>query len=246
MKLKNFIYSLSLLAVAAGCSSNRNHVYLQDMTPGVAYPITARAETTVQPDDRLDIRVSCKIPELAAPFNLSSEQGRQGYQVNPQGDIQMPIIGTVHVAGMTLEQVQNTIAQRLTAGDYIKDPIVAAKFLNFHYTVLGAVGAAGQYSVDGDRITLLEAIAKAGDLTPEAMTDRVSVIREEPDGRKMYVHNVRSADVFSSPCFYLQQNDVVYVEPKNKDNKNENRAWQIATLSISAASVVTTIIWATK
>lgn len=246
MKLKSTIYSLTVLALATGCSSSRDHVYLQDMTPGTVYPINVRQEATVQPDDRIDIRISCKIPELALPFNLSADRAEQGYSVDAQGDILMPIIGSVHVAGLTLDQVQKAIAGRLVAGDYIKDPIVSAKFLNFHYTVLGAVGSPSQYAVDGDRITILEAIARAGDLTPEAITDRVSVIREEPDGRKIYVHDIRSSEIFNSPCYYLRQNDVVYVEPKTKSDKNENRAWQLATLGISAASVVCTIIWATK
>lgn len=246
MKLKSIIYSLTLLAIATGCSTSRDHVYLQDMNPGNAYPINLRPEATVQPDDRIDIRISCKIPELALPFNLSADRATQGYTVNAHGDISLPIIGSIHVSGLTLDQVQKAIADRLIAGDYIKDPIVSAKFLNFHYTVLGAVSTPSQYTVDGDRITILEAIARAGDLSPEAITDRVSVIREEPDGRKIYVHDIRSSEIFNSPCYYLRQNDVIYVEPKTKSDKNENRAWQLATLGISAASVVCTIIWATK
>lgn len=124
--------------------------------------------------------------------------------------------------------------------------MVTASFLNFRYTMLGAVSSNGTYSIDGDRITLLEAIAKAGDLTAAAKPDRVIVIREENDGRKMYVNDIRSTELFSSPCFYLQQNDLVYVEPKYKNKDNENRAWQFTTLAVSIAGVITSIIWATK
>lgn len=251
MKLLHAISALVVLSsVATGCRSTREHIYLQDMVANQTYPMQQRPEPTVQPDDRLQIHVSCKIPELALPFNMVGDQTSAGYLVSQNGDIQMPILGTVHVAGKTLEGVQDEIRQKLIEGDYIKDPIVTASFLNFRYTVLGAVGSNGQYVVDGDRITLIEAIAKAGDLTAEAKTDRVAVIREEADGRKMYLHDLKSTDIFSSPCFYLQQNDIVYVEPKSKPSasseKNENRAWQITALALSAASVVSTIVWATK
>ncbi|MCM1292319.1 MAG: polysaccharide biosynthesis/export family protein [Bacteroides sp.] len=246
MNSRIIISLLAVVLLATGCKSSRDHVILQDMTPGTVYPIQTRQDAKVQPDDRIDITISSKMPELAVPFNQAATQGKAGYTVNPQGDITMPILGTIHVAGLTLAQVQDVVRRRLIEGDYIKDPIVSAQFLNFHYTMLGAVATNGQFTADGDRITLLEAIAKAGDLTAEAIPDRVSVIREEPDGRKMYVHDIRSTDIFSSPCFYLQQNDVVYVEPKNKDNKKEARTWQFVTVGLSAASVVTTIIWAVK
>lgn len=246
MKLKSTIYSLSMLALLSACSTKRDYTYLQNMVPDVTYTMTPRQEVTVRPDDRLDIRVSCKIPELAVPFNISADMASAGYNVNPQGDIQMPIIGRIHVSGKTLEEVQSEIAWKLIAGDYIKDPVVSARFLNFRYSVIGAVGSPGQYSVDGDRVTILEAIARAGNLSTQAVTDRVAVIREETDGRKMYLHDINSTDLFQSPCFYLQQNDVVLVEAKHKDEKAESRAWQVTTIAISAASVVSTIIWATK
>lgn len=246
MKILHTVTSLIVVAfLSTSCKATRDHVYLQDMNPQQPYAIGTRAEAKVQPDDRISIQVSCKTPELAAPFNLADD-AEGGYLVDPEGNIQLPILGDIHVAGLTIKQVQDAVRQKLIDGGYINSPIVSARFLNFHYTVLGAVGQNGQFAVDGERITLLEAIAKAGDLTADAMTDRVAVIREEPDGRKMYLHDLRSTDIFNSPCFYLRQNDVVYVEPKRKSDKNENRAWQFATLGISAASVVCTIIWATK
>lgn len=251
MKILHIVSALAITAsFLTSCKTTTDHIYLQDMVPNAPYPMQQRPEPTVQPDDRISIRVSCKIPELAIPFNMIGDQDSPGYLVSQNGDIQMPILGTIHVAGKTLEGIQDEVRQKLIAGDYIKDPIVTASFLNFRYTVLGAVGTNGQFVVDGDRVTLIEAIAKAGDLTPEAKTDRVTVIREESDGRKMYVHDIKSTDIFSSPCFYLQQNDIVYVEPKEKPSsrseKNENRIWQITALALSAASVVSTIVWATK
>ena len=128
----------------------------------------------------------------------------------------------------------------------MKDPLVSIEFLNFKYTVLGAVGHNGTFSADGDRVTLLEAIANAGDLTDKARTDRVAVIREVDGARQMFMHDLRSKDIFDSPCFYLQQNDVVYVEPKYRKKDAEDRGWQITTLLISIASLVTSILWVLK
>ena len=105
----------------------------------------------------------------------------------------------------------------------MKDPLVSIEFLNFKYTVLGAVGSNGTYTVDGDRVTLLEAIAKAGDLTSKAKVDRVAVIREIEGERQIFMHDLRTKDIFDSPCFYLQQNDIVYVEPKYKKKDVEDR-----------------------
>lgn len=242
------ILSLSILAAATSCSTtNRDHVYLQDMLPMATYAATPRQENTIRPDDRISIVISCKIPELAVPFNLAPDAGgNSGYLVDPAGNITLPILGEVHAAGLTINQLRQEVARRLIDGGFINDPTVSAHFLNFRYTILGAVNGPGQFAADGDRITILEAIAKAGDLSSEAITDRVAVIREEADGRKMYLHDIKSADLFKSPCFYLQQNDLVYIEPKRIDSHSEQRIWQLTTLGISLASVVTTIIWATK
>lgn len=247
---------------AGSCSSKKEYIYLNDMDPALYYQSMPRPAAVVQPDDRISISVTCKRPELSAPFNAGTAgvainsdgsvaatgKGAEGYKVNADGDIKFPILGTLHVGGLTLRQVELLVRDRLIRDNYIKDPTVTADFLNFRYHVLGAVNSKGSFTVEGDRITLLEAIARAGDLSGDALFDRVIVVREEPDGRKAYVNDIRSKDIFNSPVFYLQQNDLVYVEPKKKpgSEKNEQRAWQFTTLAISIASVVTSIIWATR
>ena len=102
------------------------------------------------------------------------------------------------------------------------------------------------YTVDGDRVTLLEAIAKAGDLTSKAKVDRVAVIREIEGERQIFMHDLRTKDIFDSPCFYLQQNDIVYVEPKYKKKDVEDRGWQVATTLLSVVTAVCSILWAIK
>ena len=254
----------SLLAVLLLTSCARKRiVYLQDMEMGVRYPINLKYEAVVHRDDRLSITVSCKNPELAIPFNIyggtfkvgsdgnvtadaSTRINEKGYRVDVNGDIDFPILGKLHVEGLKVGEVRDLIKNKIIEGNYMKDPLVAIEFLNFKYTVLGAVGRNGTFSVDGDRITLLEAIANAGDLSAKAKIDRVAVIREIDGERQMFMHDLRSKDLFESPCFYLQQNDIVYVEPKYRKKDNEDRGWQIGTTMLSIVTAVTSILWVTK
>lgn len=176
---------------------------------------------------------------------VTSSKGK-GYLVDAEGNIDFPILGKMQVEGLKTSDVKKMIEGRIKESGYIKDPLLFVEILNFKYTVLGAVANNGTFTSDGDRVTLLEAIANAGDLTSKARVDRVAVIREMGTERKMFVHDLRSTDIFSSPCFYLQQNDVVYVEPKYKKKDIEDRSWQISTFLLSIVSVCTSIIWLTK
>ena len=162
------------------------------------------------------------------------------------GNIDFPILGKLHVQGLKVSEVTNGIRDLIIKGNYIKDPQVSLEFLNFKYTVLGAVGSAGTYSVEDDRITLLDAIAKAGDLNASAKVDHIAVIREVDGKRQVYVHDIRSKDIFTSPCYYLQQNDIVYVEPKYQNKDKEGRFFQIGAWIISLASVAATIVAVAK
>lgn len=255
------IVSVCMMAAAflllASCASPKKFVYLNDMEPGKQYPVNTETVTIVHENDRLDIKVSCRNPELAVPFNsqvgayrLSADGGvsaagvetvEQGYRVDADGNIIFPILGKIKVAGKNLKQVSDMIAGMISEGGYIKDPQVSIEFLNFKYTILGATGA-GSYSVDGDRITILEAIAKAGDLSKDARLDRIAVIRTVDGKQEIYFNDIRTVDIFMSPTYYLQQNDIIYVEPKHKP-RNEN-AWQTASFIVSLASLFSTILWA--
>ena len=255
--------SLLALLLLTSCASRKKFVYLQDMQTEVKYPVDIKYEAVIHCDDRLSITVSCKNPELAIPFNIyggtfrvgsdgnvttdaTTRVNEKGYRVDVDGNIDFPILGKLHVEGLKVSEVRDMIKNRITEGNYMKDPLVSIEFLNFKYTVLGAVGHNGTFSVEGDRVTLLEAIAKAGDLTSKARVDRVAVIREVDGERQMYMHDLRSMDIFESPCFYLQQNDIVYVEPKYRKKDGEDRGWQVVTVLLSLASVICSIIWATK
>lgn len=264
MRKQSFLWaSLFALLLLSSCASRKNFVYLQDMEMGLKYPIENKYEAVIHRDDRLSITVSCKNPELAIPFNIydgtfrvgadgnvtsdaTSKVNEKGYRVDVNGNIDFPILGKLHIEGMKVSEVRDLIKEKIEEGEYMKDPLVSIEFLNFKYTVLGAVGGNGTYTVDGDRVTLLEAIAKAGDLTAKARIDRVAVIREVDGNRQMFMHDLRSKDIFDSPCFYLQQNDIVYVEPKYKKKDNEDRGWQIGTTLLSVVTAVCSLLWVLK
>lgn len=254
----------AVLWALSSCGGSK-HLYLQDMRMGERYPFEIKHEAVIHRDDRLSITVSCKQPELALPFNVQNgalkvaSDGEvtvgtevagalkeKGYRVDINGNINFPILGELHIEGMTINQVTELIKSLIIQGNYIKDPLVSIEFLNFKYTVLGAVGRNGTFSVDGDRVTLLEAIAKAGDLAVNARVNKVAVIREIGDERQIFMHDLRSRSLFDSPCFYLQQNDIVYVEPRYRKKDNSDRAWQYITGVLSLISTTSAVIWATK
>ena len=263
MNKQIFLASLIAILLLSSCASRKDFVYLKDMETGKKYPFSEKYEAVVHCDDRLDITVSSKNPELAIPFNIyggtfkvgndgsvtadaTTRVNEKGYRVDVDGNIDFPILGKLHVEGLTVGEVTELIKRRIEAGNYRTDPLVSIEFLNVRYTVLGEVGRNGTFSVNGDRITLLEAIANAGDLTAKARIDRVAVIREVNGERQMYMHDLRSIDVFKSPCFYLQQNDIVYVEPKYKKKDREDRGWQIMTTVLSLVTATCSLLWVLK
>ena len=141
-------------------------------------------------------------------------------------------------------QAIDLIGTKIVEGNYMKDPLVSIEFLNFKYTVMGAVASTGNYSVTGDRVTIFEALARAGGLTQKARLDRITVFREVGDSREMYVTDIRSKEIFNSPCYYLQQNDIVYAEPKYLKKDAEDRGWQIGTTVLSVVTAVCSVLWA--
>lgn len=250
---------LAVMALAAvSCGSTKKFVYLNDMTPGKQYQYNAAHEAVIQPNDRLSISVSCKQPELALPFNIqngsfklssdgaSASTSAEGssYKVNVDGDIEFPILGTVKLSGLTLREAEERIKQQIIDGNYIKSPLVSIDFLNFKYTVWGAVAHNGTFSAEDGRITLIEALANAGDVTDRAQLDRVAVIRDVDGNKMVYFHDLRNSSMLQSPCFFLQQNDVIYVEPRYRKKDKEDRTLQFATLFMTAITTVCSVIWA--
>ena len=252
IKIQNCVF-LCLIAFLASCSAPKEVLYLQDIASIKEENIDKNYEVIIHKDDLLAILVNSKDPELALPFNMpvgtfqigtqtTAQQRLLGYLVDQNGDIDFPILGKIHVEGLTRMQVTELIKQKLMSEDLIKDPIVTVQFLNFKVSVMGEVTRPGTFDISGDRITLLEALSMAGDLTIYGRRDRVAVIREKDGKRRILYHDLRSSDIFQSPCYYLQQNDIVYVEPnKAKTGQSRINSNNSVGVWLSAVSVLASI-----
>lgn len=252
IKIQNCVF-LCPIAFLASCSAPKEVLYLQDIASIKEENIDKNYEVIIHKDDLLAILVNSKDPELALPFNMpvvtyqigaqtTAQQRLLGYLVDQNGDIDFPILGKIHVEGLTRMQVTELIKQKLMSEDLIKDPIVTVQFLNFKVSVMGEVTRPGTFDISGDRITLLEALSMAGDLTIYGRRDRVAVIREKDGKRRILYHDLRSSDIFQSPCYYLQQNDIVYVEPnKAKTGQSRINSNNSVGVWLSAVSVLASI-----
>ena len=219
-------YGLALLlsVVLFSCATPKKISYMQDVTEGTVLNDMKKA-IRVQPGDNIAIRVKSKDPQLTELFNIapttqtSTGTGKQPllcYSITADGCIDFPVLGKLKVAGMSREDIVNMIQEKLIAEDLVKDPIVTVEFANLQYSVLGEVSSPGQFSIDRDNISLLEAISRAGDLSILGRRDNVMVMREQNGKKEIYKVDLTSADsIMNSPVAYLQQNDIVYVEPNN-------------------------------
>lgn len=242
----------------SSCNSSKNVTYFQDIPLEQNIPTVKSSDIKVMPKDLISIVVSSKNPELAALFNLpkvsyqagsatsneSTANQILGYTVDSGGNIDFPVLGSIHVAGLSREQLASMIKERLVNGNLVNDAVVTVDFLNLKISVLGEVKNPGKYSIDRDQITLLEAISMAGDLTIYGKRNGIMVIREADGNRITYKMDLRSSETFSSPAYYLRQNDVIYVEPNNtragQSTINENNVKSVS-LWMSIASFATTL-----
>lgn len=229
MKLLTSVLLFFILLTCASCVSQKKMIYLQgaDYLQDNPQQIKENFELKIQSDDQLAISISSKDRELIEPFNnstligsgssqYSAQAGVSYFQVDKDGNIEFPIFGTLKASGLTRMELAKELENRLISQNYIKDPQVSVKIMSFKVTVLGEVKAPGVQNVTGERLTLLEALGMAGDLLPSAKRENIMVIREEDGKRKSYMVDLTSSyDVLNSPCYFLQQNDVVYVEPNS-------------------------------
>jgi polysaccharide export outer membrane protein len=210
-------------------------------------------ELIIQSQDMLSVVVSSKEPELALPFNLPMmsyqgvgetyvQQRILGYIVDKEGNIDFPVLGTLHVEGFTRNQLAQFIKEKIIAEEYIKNPVVTVQFMNFRVTVNGEVVRPGAYEINNDHITLFEALGMAGDLTIYGRRDNVKVVREKNGERTVYEVDLR-ASIFDSPVYYLQQNDIIYVTPNRYRSNQTNNAGQVQQISlwVSIASFLASV-----
>lgn len=261
MKLKRLLAIMAIVAVAAGCSPTTYQQidYLQDISEDASLNMKENMGILIQPQDQLSIVVSSRNPELSAALNkptatyaagseiTSTNYGGYrilGYVVDNNGDLDFPMLGIIHVAGLTRWELQDMIKERIISEGILLDPIVTVEFMNFRISVMGEVTSPGTYGVTGDKITLLGALALAKDLTIFGRRDNVTVIREQNGKREVYKVDLRSSTLFDSPAYYLQQNDVVYVYPNSvragQSTINENY-FKSGSFWISLSSVAITV-----
>lgn len=256
---------LVLVLGLSSCGSSKKITYLQDMELLKNYPVKEEADIRIQTKDKLDIVVTCKNPELALPFNImggtvradangnmtsvpAASSEKKGYVVDKNGYIDFPVLGQLHVAGMTLDELKTMIEDRIKAKNYLKEPIVMADFMNFQITMLGEVNSKGNFTIENNEINLIQAIAMAGDLTTNAKRNEILVIRTENGERKVYPVNMLSKDLYESPAFQLQQNDVVYAKPNKakSDGVFEKRTTIISLILTFVTAISSMYYWVIK
>jgi polysaccharide export outer membrane protein len=239
------------------CGTPEKVVYFQDARAFNTFRNIDAFQVYIHQDDLLAIMVNSQATEAALPFNLPmsnyyvggesyGQQRMLGYLVDKEGCIDFPVLGKLKVEGLTRNQLRDMIKDKLRTSGQLKDPIVTVSFMNFKVSVIGEVNRPGSFNISGERITLIEALSMAGDLTIYGRRDRIAVIRESEGKRSILYHDITRTDIFESPCYYLQQNDIVYVEPNNRKaqqseiNQNNNASIWLSVVSVlmTATSVI--------
>ncbi len=251
---KRLLFFTLTCILLASCQSYKKVPYLQD--PGEAQRAVAEAklyDARILPKDLLTIVVSCSDPELAEPFNLTvstpvsntqksltSQPALQQYLVDNRGNIDFPVLGTLHIGGLTKGEAESLIREKLKG--YIKEnTIVTVRMANYKISVIGEVNRPGTFTISNEKVNLFEALAMAGDLTIYGVRDNVKLIREDRNGHKQFVTlNLNDADLLLSPYYQLQQNDILYVTP-NKTKAQSADIGTSTTMWISGFSILVSI-----
>lgn len=249
-----FNFGLIIIAFTlfiSSCASQKQVVYFQGIPDEYEVVREDSYEIKIRPDDLISIMVNSRDPKLAQMFNLplvsyqmndkvTGQNRVLGYLVNQDGEINFPQLGVLKIEGMTRDELTKYITKQLIDKGYVTDAVVTVQFLNFQVSVMGEVARPGSFTVETDRITIFDALSNAGDLTIYGVRDRVKVIREIDGKTKVSTVNLLDPDILTSPYYYLQQNDVVYVEQnKAKSGQREiNSNRTIATF----ASVISVIL----
>jgi len=253
MKRFCFFLFLASVLILVGCTSQKKIAYFSGVDSNSAESINKSFKTIhearICAGDMLSITVMGLDPEAVAPFNLPlvsyaspgtkqlyAAPSLQAYLVDINGEINFPIIGQMNLAGLTKSEAIKFISEKLVP--YLQNSIVMIQFMNYQITVLGEVARPGQYSISNERVTILDALGLAGDMTIYGMRNNVLITREN-NGKLEFVRlNLNTDEAFRSPYFYLQQNDVIYVEP----NKEKSIASQNISLYLSSISTMATLI----
>ena len=242
MKIK--VYFLILILTISSCVSPEKIVYFQNDEIEKIESLK-NLNTVLKPDDLLEITISSADIEASKPFNKvnSSTENQNTYLISSNGSIDFPVLGEINVFGKTKKEVKEIIKNKLDP-DYIINPVVNIKIKNYSITILGEVNNPGTFTIPNEQTTILEAIGLAGDLKISGRRENIKVIRENNNEKKIYTVDIRSNKIFNSPVYYLQQNDVVYVEPNKAAsqsaavNKNTNLYFSLITLTFTILNFI--------
>ncbi|MBR6630146.1 MAG: polysaccharide biosynthesis/export family protein [Bacteroidaceae bacterium] len=257
---KSKIISTLILAVVlmTSCGTVKDIAYFQNKVVNEPEAIDKHAGIVIQPKDMLSIVVSSRNPELVAMFNLpvisyqagseivsgAGQQRLMGYVVDNNGYIDFPVLGPIKVAGLTRWELSKLIKERLLKEGLLTDAVVTVEFMNFKVSVIGEVNSPGTYTLNNDKVTILQAISLARDLTIFGQRENVCVIREREGERVIYEINLCDVSMFNSPAYYLQQNDVVYVQPseiKARQSTTDDKALRMTSIFVSGGSLLVSI-----
>lgn len=254
-KLGLLVPMAAIVLMVASCTPQRDIAYVKDAARDSVVTISGEFSKGIQANDILYIYVESRTPQATVPFNQETNKvtisdgvvmnpgagAVQGYLVNQDGFIIFPVLGKIKVLGLTHAELARTIEQRLVEEGHVFDPLVTVKLMNFRVCVLGDVTRPGQLVVQGERLTIFEALSMVGDLTISGLRENVTVIREENGKRIIGTIDLTSQDVFNSPYYYLHQNDVVYVEPNLRKKKSADRDPMIMTYISTGLSVLSVL-----
>lgn len=257
MKKSSILAVLTTALLFTSCATVKDIAYFQDRMTDHPEEIDMHAGIVIQPKDMISIVVSSRNPELVPMFNLPvisyqagseivnvGQQRLMGYVVDNDGYIDFPVLGELYVAGMTRWQLSDMIKERLLDEGLLNDAVVTVEFMNFKISVMGEVNAPGTYTIEGDKITILQALSLAKDLTIFGKRENVTVIRELDGKRTMYNINLCSVDMFRSPAYYLQQNDIIYVEPSEiraRQSTVDDKGLRTTSILVSSGSLLVSI-----
>ena len=256
---KNILIALMVALVAmVSCGQVKDIAYFQNRAVDQPEAIDKHAGIVIQPKDMLSIVVSSRNPELVAMFNLpvvSYQAGSEvvagsglqrliGYVVDNEGYIDFPVLGPIKVAGLTRWELSELIKNKLIKDGLLTDAVVTVEFMNFKVSVIGEVNSPGTYTLTNDKVTILQAISLARDLTIFGQRENVCVIREREGERVIYEINLCDVSMFNSPAYYLQQNDVVYAQPsqvKARQSTTDDKALRLTSIFVSGGSLLVSI-----
>ena len=249
--MKKYSFLILLAALITSCSAPKNVAYLWNSDDVDLSQSQYLYDAKIMPKDILTITVNTVNPEAAAPFNLvvstalnnngqiGNQRALQTYLVDNEGGIDFPVIGYIKVGGLTKRECEKLIHDKVKPYlNAAENPVVTVRMSSYSISVLGEVNRPGSYQVSREKINILEALAQAGDLTIYGVRERVKLIREDAQGHKqIHTVNLNDANILTSPYYYLQQNDILYVEP-NKVKAQNSTIGQSTTLWISATSIL--------